>query len=55
MECLFNKVTEFEINNTSGYVLYMINTAKGPLIGDRTSNSMEKSMENSKFEIYSHI
>ena len=25
------------------------------VIDDRTSNSMEKSMENSKFEIYSHI
>ena len=25
------------------------------VIDDRTSNSMEKSKENSKFEIYSHI
>ena len=29
LESLFNKVTQFEINNASSYVLYMINIAKG--------------------------
>ena len=46
------KKTEFEINNTSSFVLYVINIAL--VIDGRTSNSREKSKENSKFEIYSH-
>ena len=51
------KKFEFEINNTSSYVLYMINITKGKrkVIDARVINSIEKSKEDSNFDIYRHI